>query len=98
MVILAPNLPGWHNVPLREYLENEFGVPVFVGNDANLAGLAEHRYGAGQGSSDMIYITVSTGIGGGVIVANRMLLGRQGLAAEIGHVTIDISSEERGEV
>lgn len=98
VVIMTPNLAGWHNVNLRELLGRQYGVPVFVGNDANLAGLAEHRYGAGRGCTDMVYITVSTGIGGGVIVADRMLLGRQGLAGEIGHVTIDISAEDRGEV
>ena len=98
VVIMAPNLPGWRNINLTRTLNARFGVPVFVGNDANLAGLAEHRYGAGQDCSHMIYITVSTGIGGGVIVRNRMLLGRQGLAGEIGHVTIDLSAEERGQV
>jgi glucokinase len=98
VVIMAPNLPGWRNINLTRTLNARFDVPVFVGNDANLAGLAEHRYGAGQDCSHMIYITVSTGIGGGVIVRNRMLLGRQGLAGEIGHMTIDLSAEERGEV
>ncbi len=98
VVIMAPNLPGWRNINLTRALGTRFGVPIFVGNDANLAGLAEHRYGAGQQCAHMIYITVSTGIGGGVIVRDRMLLGRQGLAGEIGHITIDLSAEERGEV
>ncbi len=98
VVIMAPNLPGWRNINLTRALSARFHVPIFVGNDANLAGLAEYRYGAGQKARHMIYITVSTGIGGGVIVRDRMLLGRQGLAGEIGHVTIDLSSEERGEV
>jgi glucokinase len=96
VVLVAPNLPGWHNIPLRQILGQRFGVPVFIGNDANLAGLAEYRYGAGQKSSHMIYITVSTGIGGGVISGKRLLLGRQGLAAEIGHVTIDYTGEQEG--
>jgi glucokinase len=93
VVLMTPNMPGWRNVELSRHLAGEFGVPVFVGNDANLAGLAEHRYGAGVGCSHMIYITVSTGIGTGVIVDNRMLLGRQGLAAEVGHMTIDLQAE-----
>lgn len=93
VILMGPNLPGWRNVNLRELLGSRFQTPVFVGNDANLAGLAEHRYGAGQGSNHMIYITVSTGIGTGVIVDNRMLLGRQGLAAELGHMTIDVAPE-----
>ncbi|GIV77867.1 ROK family protein [Litorilinea aerophila] len=94
VVLMGPNLPGWHRVPLRQELETAFGVPVFLGNDANLAGLAEHRYGAGRGCRHMVYMTVSTGIGTGVIVDNQMLLGRQGLAAELGHITIDIQAEE----
>jgi glucokinase len=96
VVLVAPNLPGWHNIPLRQILVQRFGIPVFIGNDANLAGLAEYRYGAGRKSSHMIYITVSTGIGGGVISGKRLLLGRQGLAGEIGHVTIDYSGEHEG--
>jgi glucokinase len=94
VILMGPNLPGWRNVNLGELLGTQFRVPVFVGNDANLAGLAEHRYGAGRGVRHMVYITVSTGIGTGVIVDNRMLLGRQGLAAELGHMTINVATEE----
>jgi glucokinase len=96
VILVGPNLPGWHHVNLVELLGTYFQVPVFVGNDANLAGLAEHRYGAGQGTRHMVYMTVSTGIGTGVIIDNRMLLGRQGLAAELGHMTIDVSVEQPG--
>jgi glucokinase len=95
VILMGPNLPGWRNVNLREVLGTRFQTPVFVGNDANLAALAEHRYGAGRGVRHMVYITVSTGVGTGVIVDNRMLLGRQGLAAELGHMTIDASAEHR---
>src|SRR5512143_3819670 len=96
VVLVGPNLPGWHNIPLRQVLALRFGVPVFIGNDANLAGLAEYRYGAGRKSNHMIYITVSTGIGGGIISGKRLLVGRQGLAAEIGHITIDYTGEQEG--
>ena len=96
VVLVGPNLPGWHNIPLRQVLAQRFGVPVFIGNDANLAGLAEYRYGAGRKSNHMIYITVSTGIGGGIISGKRLLVGRQGLAAEIGHITIDYTGEQEG--
>jgi glucokinase len=89
VIIEAPNLSGWVNIPLKALLEEEFGLPVMVGNDANLAALAEQRFGAGQGVSDLIYITVSTGIGGGIIVDNRLLLGARGMAGEIGHQTIE---------
>jgi glucokinase len=85
----APNLPGWENVPLKDLMEEEFSLPVVVGNDANSAALAEQRFGAGQGIADLIYITVSTGIGGGIIVDNRLLLGALGFAAEVGHQTLE---------
>lgn len=89
IIMDAPNLPGWKNVPLKDLMGEEFDLPVFVGNDANLAALAEQRFGAGQGAADLIYITVSTGIGGGIIAHNRLLLGAQGFAAEVGHHTIE---------
>ena len=88
MMLEAPNLPGWLNVPLRNLVSERFGQPTFLGNDANLAGLAEDIYGAGRGIRDMIYLTISTGIGSGIIVDGRMLLGADGLAAEAGHTII----------
>lgn len=97
VVLMGPNLRGWRNVKLGDLLANRFQVPVYVGNDANLAGLAEHRYGAGQGVAHMVYMTVSTGIGTSVIIDHRMLLGTRGLAAEIGHTTIDAAAEQEGD-
>jgi glucokinase len=88
VLMKAANIPGWENLPLRHLVEGRFGVPVALGNDANLAALGEWRFGAGQGHHHLIYITVSTGIGGGVIVDDRLLLGRSGLAAEIGHISV----------
>ncbi len=90
ILFAPPNLKGWRNVPLRQILYDEFSLPVYLGNDANLAGLGEHVYGAGRGVPDMVYITVSTGIGGGVIIGGRVLEGVSGTAGEIGHMTIDI--------
>ena len=87
IVFYAPNL-NWVNVPLADELQNRLGLPVFAGNDANLAALAEHRYGAGKGLTDIIYMTVSTGIGAGIIINNEMLLGSNGQAAEVGHMPI----------
>jgi glucokinase len=84
----APNIPGWKNLPLRQILEDRFQVPVALGNDANLAALGEWRYGAGKGHHDLIYFTISTGIGGGVISTDQLILGQRGLATELGHVTI----------
>ena len=69
-----PNLPGWQAVPLRELLSQQFQRPVFVENDANAAALGELFFGAGQGSRDMIYLTVSTGIGGGIIANGPLSL------------------------
>jgi glucokinase len=84
----APNVPGWTNLPLKKLIQDHFNVPVAIGNDANLAALGEWRFGAGIGHSHLIYITVGTGIGGGVIINNQLLLGSRGLAAELGHITV----------
>ncbi len=89
IVYEMPNIPGWNDVPLQLMLEERLRVPVRIGNDANLAALGEHAFGAGQGIDDLIYITVSTGIGGGVMTGGRLLLGVNGLAAEIGHIVVD---------
>jgi len=88
VVLEAPNLPGWCNVPLRTLVSERFARPTFLGNDANVAGLAEYLYGAGHGIRDQIYLTISTGIGSGIIVDGRMLLGSEGLAAEAGHMIV----------
>lgn len=84
----APNLPRWHNIPLRDRLADSLGKPVFLLNDASAAALGEHRMGAGRGVDNLIYITVSTGIGGGLIINGRLYNGTDGCAAEIGHMII----------
>lgn len=88
-LLAPPNNPEWHNFPLAPNVEKHFGVPTFLDNDANLAALAEYRFGAGKGYHDVLFFTVSTGIGGGVIVADRLLQGHHGLAAELGHIIVD---------
>jgi glucokinase len=88
IVFEAPNIPGWDNLHLRDHLVECFKVPVAIGNDANLAALGEWKYGAGRGHHHLIYLTISTGIGGGVIVDDRLLLGVSGLAGELGHITV----------
>jgi glucokinase len=90
VIFTPPNLPGWHNVPLKAILEEALGLPIYAGNDANLAALGERHFGAGQGVDDLIYITVSTGIGGGIIADGKLLVGVNGAAGEVGHHTIDI--------
>ena len=99
-MIAPPNLPGWLDIPLRDLIAAEFGLPVYLGNDANVAALAEACKGAAQGYRHVVYFTVSTGIGSGVISDGKLLLGQSGLAAELGHIPIllaagGVSSVER---
>ncbi len=89
IILSAPNLPGTRDLPIKARLEKEFRVPAFIGNDANLGALGEHRYGAGRGVLHMIYITISTGIGGGIISEGKLYLGARGLAGEVGHQTLE---------
>lgn len=89
VVYSPPNLPGWNNVPLREILEKSTRLPVYLGNDANLAALGEYTFGAGKDYRFLVYITVSTGVGGGVIEDGRILMGAKGAAAELGHMSIN---------
>ncbi len=90
IVFTMPNLPGWDQVPLRAILEERTGLSVELGNDANAAALGEWLFGAGKGQDNLVYITVSTGIGGGVIADRRLVLGHRGAAAEVGHHIIDL--------
>lgn len=84
----SPNLPGWHDVPVRKLIENKYNRPTFLINDANAAALAEYHFGAGRGSCCFLYVTVSTGIGGGIVIGGNLFTGNRGVAAEIGHMTI----------
>jgi glucokinase len=88
-VLLSHHVPGWEQVPLCDCLEAELGVPAFMDNDANAAALGEHRYGAGQGCNSLLYITVSTGVGGGWILNGQAWSGADGVAGEIGHMVVD---------
>lgn len=87
MIHFAPNL-NWHNVPICQVLEQHLSLPVLLDNDANLAALGEYVYGAGRGEDNMVYITVSTGIGGGLILDGRLYRGFTDGAGEIGHMTV----------
>ncbi|WP_219642572.1 ROK family protein [Cohnella sp. CFH 77786] len=87
-VVLATNL-GWKNVPIGRLLEERFRCPVRVLNDANAAALGEWLAGAGAGSEDVVFVTVSTGIGGGIVSGGRLILGSSGSAGELGHISID---------
>lgn len=87
-VRLSMHVPGWEGMPLAQHCESQFGVPCVIANDADAAGLAEYRFGAGQGCTHMLYLTVSTGIGGGVIVNGRLHRGEHAWAGEVGHMIL----------
>jgi len=85
----SPHLPGWRDVPLRDIIGKEIGKRAFLANDGNAAALGEFYFGAGRGTRNLIYITISTGIGGGVIINGELYTGASGVAGELGHMTID---------
>jgi glucokinase len=87
-LLAPPNLDGWDDVPLTDWLTNALGTRVVLENDANAAALAEWRFGAGQGFDDLVYLTMSTGIGAGLILGGRLYRGVAHGAGEIGHVRV----------
>lgn len=89
LVINPPNLPCWRNFPLAEKIEQVYGLPTRIDNDANAAALAEAVWGAGVGYRSVFYATLGTGIGTGIVLDGRIYHGRTGAAAEGGHVSID---------
>lgn len=89
IIRLSHHVPGWENMPLADALLREFGAPVWVDNDANSAALGEQRFGAGAGYSSLVYITVSTGVGGGIILDGKIWRGADSMAGEIGHTVVD---------
>jgi glucokinase len=89
LLVAPPHLPGWHDVPIVALAEEALGRPAVLENDAAAAAAGEHRYGAGVGTRNMVYLTVSTGVGGGVIVDGRLYSGALGNGGELGHVTVD---------
>jgi glucokinase len=93
MPLFLPNLPGWDGHVSAEVLAAELGIPVTLANDADLAALGEHRFGAGRGTSDMVYVTVSTGVGAGAILNGRLVHGRVS-GAEIGLTLVGLDSED----
>jgi glucokinase len=83
-----PNLPTWNDISIRKILEREFRVPCHVENDANAGAIAEHRYGAGKGCRHMVFLTLGTGLGAGLILNGHIYHGANGMAGEIGHVRL----------
>jgi glucokinase len=88
--VVAVNQP-LDNLPFGAVMSERLGLPVFVDNDANVAAIAEHRAGAAQGASEVVMLTVGTGIGGGLILGGQLYHGAVGAAAELGHMVIDVN-------
>lgn len=95
-VINPVNLHGWNKVPLVNTLKSHLNIPVFLDNDANAAALGEHRFGAGRGMANMVYLTISTGIGGGIIVNHQLYQGENGNAGELGHMSVNFAGRPCG--
>ena len=89
VVTHAPNLPGWHDIPLTQRLSEALGMPALMENDAAAACYGEFRFGAGRGFRHIVYVTVSTGIGGGIMIDGQLYRGASGAAGEVGHVVVD---------
>ncbi|HVZ18510.1 MAG TPA: ROK family protein, partial [Terriglobales bacterium] len=85
----SPNLPGWHDYPVRDDLSQRLGTEVILENDANAAAFGENWLGAGKGYDEMFMITLGTGVGGGIVLRGGVWLGMNGMAGEVGHVTVD---------
>lgn len=95
LIIDAPMM-GWKNFPLGDYLRKEFGVPIYVENDGNLGALAEAKVGVAVGENIVLYQTISTGCGGGIVINGKIYHGRNGFAGEFGHVSVDFSGPKCG--
>jgi glucokinase len=89
ILIAPPHLPGWRDVPIGELAAREYERPVTLENDATAAAAGEHRWGAGAGTRNMVYLTISTGVGGGVVIDGALYRGSYGNGGELGHVTVD---------
>ncbi len=85
IVYSPPNLPGWDAFPLKARLESEFNIPAVIENDANACALAEYRFGGGRGYNSVLYMTMSTGIGGGIVINGQIYHGANDSAGEVGH-------------
>jgi glucokinase len=91
VLISSPHIPNLREAPLKRAVEQSFGVPAYVGNDATLAALGEWYFGLKRSVANLVYVTVSTGIGGGIITNGKLYAGADGIAGEIGHMTIDVN-------
>ena len=90
VVKLAPNIPGWVNIPIGKMIEDEFGIPTRIDNDVRCAALAELKFGAGVGCQNFVCITVGTGIGSGLVINGKLVRGAANAAGEIGHIKLQM--------
>jgi glucokinase len=97
VVVAPPNLSGWVNIPLVATVEAALQLPTFLERDTNVAVMAEWKHGAAKGTDDCIYVTVSTGIGGGIVLGRRPLIGKDGTAGEVGHLTVELDGPACGD-
>ena len=88
VILSPPNLPGWDEVHITEMLEAKFGVPARLCNDANACALAEWKFGAGKGCTNMVFMTFGTGLGAGLIIDGKLYSGTNGMAGEAGHIRL----------
>ncbi|GHU69301.1 hypothetical protein FACS1894184_13100 [Clostridia bacterium] len=88
IILSPPNLPGWVNIPLPAMLTQRYGIPAFLQNDANACALVEWKLGAGRGTQDMIFLTMGTGMGAGIIAEGRLLRGSTDMGGEVGHLRL----------
>lgn len=92
VVKLAPNIPGWVNVPIAQMIEDEFHIPTRIDNDVRCAALGELKFGAGRGCENFICITVGTGIGSGIVINGKVVRGATNAAGELGHIKLQMNS------
>jgi glucokinase len=88
IILSPPNLPGWDNVPVTEYLESRLGIPAYLQNDANACTIAEWKFGAGKNCNNLIFLTFGTGLGAGLILDGKLYEGTDGLSGEVGHIRL----------
>jgi glucokinase len=95
LILGPPGLPGWDNVPLGSLISEQFGIPAYVENDATAAALGEHRWGGWQ-VDNLVYLTLSTGLGGGIVANGELFAGTAGQGGELGHIVVDWQGRECG--
>ena len=94
IIITSPNLPKWNGLHISKLISNRLGLPVYINNDANVAALGEARFGSGKDYSNLIMLTLGTGVGGGIVINNKLYDGHLHMGAELGHMVIRVNGEK----